>query len=133
MVAATAQPSSPRPLYSNDLSLETKIDTVAREIYGAGAVYFESGTRKKLQQLATLGFSRLPVCIAKTQASLTDNAKLYGAPKDWTLTVTDIALAAGAGFVIVVAGNMMRMPGLGKVPQAVHLDVTDAGEITGLR
>ena len=133
VVAATAQPSSPRPLYSNDLSLETKIDTVAREIYGAGAVYFESGTRKKLQQLATLGFGRLPVCIAKTQASLTDNAKLYGAPKDWTLTVTDIALAAGAGFVIVVAGNMMRMPGLGKVPQAVHLDVTDAGEITGLR
>ena len=133
VVAATAQPSSPRPLYSNDLSLETKIDTVAREIYGAGAVYFESGTRRKLQQLATLGFGRLPVCIAKTQASLTDNAKLYGAPKDWTLTVTDIALAAGAGFVIVVAGNMMRMPGLGKVPQAVHLDVTDAGEITGLR
>ena len=133
VVAATAQPSSPRPLYSNDLSLETKIDTVAREIYGAGAVYFESGTRKKLQQLATLGFGALPVCIAKTQASLTDNAKLYGAPKDWTLTVTDIALAAGAGFVIVVAGNMMRMPGLGKVPQAVHLDVTDAGEITGLR
>jgi formate--tetrahydrofolate ligase len=133
VVAAAEVPAVPRPLYSYDLPLEAKIDTIAREIYGAGAVYFESGTRKRLQQLAALGFGKLPVCIAKTQASLTDNAKLHGAPRGWTLTVTDVALAAGAGFVIVVAGNMMRMPGLGKVPQAVHLDVTDQGEITGLR
>lgn len=96
-------------------------------------MYFESGTRRKLQQLTALGFGRLPVCIAKTQASLTDNPKVYGAPTGWTMTVTDVSLAAGAGFVVVVAGNMMRMPGLGRTPQAVHLDVTDEGEIIGLR
>ena len=131
--AAAEQPSDPKPLYTSDLPLEPKIETVAREIYGAGGVYFESGTRKKLQQLTTLGFGSLPVCIAKTQSSLTDNPKVYGAPTGWTMTVTDVALAAGAGFVVVVAGNMMRMPGLGRTPQAVHLDVTDDGRIVGLR
>jgi formate--tetrahydrofolate ligase len=133
VAAAADQPSSPRPLYPADLPLDKKIETIAREIYGAGGVYYESGTRKKLQQLAALGFWQLPVCIAKTQASLTDNPKLHGAPSGWTLTVTDVALSAGAGFVVVVAGNMMRMPGLGKMPQAVHLDVSGDGEITGLR
>ena len=131
--AAAQQPSDPRPLYAADLPIDEKIDTIAREIYGAGGVYFESGTRRKLQQLTALGFGRLPVCIAKTQASLTDNPKVYGAPTGWTMTVTDVSLAAGAGFVVVVAGNMMRMPGLGRTPQAVHLDVTDEGEIIGLR
>jgi formate--tetrahydrofolate ligase len=82
---------------------------------------------------ANIAHGTLPVCVAKTQVSLTDNPWLHGAPRGFTLTVTDIALAAGAGFVVVVAGNMMRMPGLGRVPQAVHLDVTDDGEITGLR
>jgi formate--tetrahydrofolate ligase len=133
VVAAAAEPSSPRSLYAADLPLESKIEIVAREIYGAGGVYFESGTRKQLQQLTALGFGRMPVCIAKTQSSLSDNPKLYGAPSGYTLTVTNVALAAGAGFVIVVAGNMMRMPGLGKAPQAVHLDVTEDGEIVGLR
>jgi formate--tetrahydrofolate ligase len=131
--AAAEQPSDPKPLYTADLPLEQKIDIVAREIYGAGGVYFESGTRKKLQQLTALGFGSLPVCIAKTQSSLTDNPKVYGAPTGWTMTVTDVSLAAGAGFVVVVAGNMMRMPGLGRTPQAVHLDVTDDGQIVGLR
>ena len=133
VAAASELPSDPKPLYLADVSLETKIDTVAREIYGAGNVYFESGTRKKLQQLATLGFGKLPVCIAKTQSSLSDNPKVYGAPNGFTLTVTDVSLAAGAGFVVVVAGNMMRMPGLGRMPQALNLDVTDEGEIVGLR
>jgi formate--tetrahydrofolate ligase len=133
VVAAAAQPSSPKTLYAPEAPLEAKIETIAREIYGATGVYFESGTRRKLQQLASLGFGTLPVCMAKTQASLSDNPRLYGAPRGFTLTVTDVALAAGAGFVVVVAGNMMRMPGLGRVPQAVHLDVTDDGEITGLR
>jgi formate--tetrahydrofolate ligase len=133
-VASAAElPSDPKPLYLADVSLETKIDTVAREIYGAGNVYFESGTRRKLQQFAALGFGTLPVCIAKTQSSLSDNPKAYGAPSGFTLTVTDAALAAGAGFVVVIAGNMMRMPGLGKVPQAINLDVTDDGDIVGLR
>jgi len=133
VVEAAQRPSDPRPLYSPDLSFETKIDTVAREIYGARSVYFESGTRRKLLRIASLGFAHLPVCIAKTQSSLSDNPKLYGAPTGFTLTVTDVSLSAGAGFVVVVAGNMMRMPGLGAAPQAVRLDVSDEGEILGLR
>jgi formate--tetrahydrofolate ligase len=133
-VAAAAElPSDPKPLYSADLPLEAKVERVACEIYGAGHVHFEPATRRKLAQLTALGFGTLPVCVAKTQASITDNPKTYGAPTGFTVTVTDASLSAGAGFVVVIAGNMMRMPGLGKVPQAVHLDVTDDGEITGLR
>lgn len=124
---------SPRPLYSADLSLITKIETVAREIYGAGGVYIEAEARKKLQRFEKAGFGNLPVCMAKTQSSFSDNPKLYGAPSGWTLTVSDAHLAAGAGFVVVIAGNMMRMPGLGREPQAVRMDVDSAGVISGLR
>jgi len=133
VAAAAAVPSDPKPLYCADLPLEAKVERVAQEIYGAGRVHFEPATRRKLAQLTALGFGTLPVCIAKTQSSITDNPKTYGAPTGFTLTVTDASLSAGAGFVVVIAGNMMRMPGLGKVPQAVHLDVTDDGAITGLR
>jgi formate--tetrahydrofolate ligase len=135
-IALLAKPHAeePRPLYSPELSLATKIETVAREIYGAGSVHIESAARKKIQRFEKAGFGQLPVCMAKTQSSFTDNPKLPGAPTGWTLTVSDVLLAAGAGFVVVIAGNMMLMPGLGKAPQAVHMDVDDAtGEIRGLR
>ncbi|MBX9601946.1 MAG: formate--tetrahydrofolate ligase [Bryobacteraceae bacterium] len=132
VVAAASQASEPRSLYGPDLSLEAKIETIATRVYGAGAVYFESGTRKQLQKLAALGFGHLPVCIAKTQSSISDNPALYGAPRGFTLTVTEVLLSAGAGFVVVVAGNMMRMPGLGRSPQALRMDVTAQGEIVGL-
>lgn len=123
----------PRALYSHELSLATKIETVAREIYGAAGVYIESGARKKLQRIERAGFAHLPICIAKTQSSFSDNPKLRGAPTGWTLTVSDAHLSAGAGFVVVIAGNMMLMPGLGKQPQAFFMDVDDAtGEIHGL-
>jgi formate--tetrahydrofolate ligase len=125
--------NGPRPLYAPDLSLVTKIETVAREIYGAGGVYIEAGARRKLQRYEQAGFGRLPVCMAKTQSSFTDNPKSYGAPTGWTLTVSDAHLSAGAGFVVVIAGNMMRMPGLGKEPQAVRMDVDADGAIHGLR
>jgi formate--tetrahydrofolate ligase len=85
-----------------------------------------------LQRINDLGFGRLPICIAKTQSSLSDNPKLLGAPQDWMLTVTDAHLAAGAGFIVVVAGNMLLMPGLSKNPQAMVLDVDEGGEIIGL-
>lgn len=124
---------APRPLYTSDLSLSEKIETVARDIYGADGVYIESAARKKLQRYEQTGFGSLPVCIAKTQSSLSDDPKLYGAPSGWTLTVSDAHLAAGAGFIVVIAGNMMRMPGLGRDPQAVRLDVDSAGVISGLR
>ncbi|MEJ5368076.1 MAG: formate--tetrahydrofolate ligase [Bryobacteraceae bacterium] len=125
--------AAPEPLYKPEVSLRTKIETIAREIYGAAAVYIESKARKKLERYAAAGFGNLPVCMAKTQSSFTDNPKIYGAPTGWTLTVTDADLAAGAGFVVVIAGNMMRMPGLGREPQAIRMDVDSKGNIFGLR
>jgi formate--tetrahydrofolate ligase len=120
------------PLYPATLSIEKKIERVAKEIYGAHSVHLESAARRRLQRIDALGFGRLPICIAKTQSSLSDNPKLLGAPRDWMLTVTDAHLAAGAGFIVVVAGNMLLMPGLSKDPQAVMLDVDEEGHITGL-
>jgi formate--tetrahydrofolate ligase len=132
-LCAKASPAQIHPLYSPDLTLEHKVETVAREIYGAADVHFESAARQKLQKFAALGYGRLPVCVAKTQSSFTDNPKLAGAPAGWTLTVNDAYLAAGAGFVVIIAGNMLLMPGLGRSPQAVHMDVDEAGSIVGLR
>ena len=125
--------AAPEPLYKPEVSLRTKIETVAREIYGAASVYIESKAKKKIDRYMAAGFGNLPVCMAKTQSSFTDNPKIYGAPSGWTLTITDADLAAGAGFVVVIAGNMMRMPGLGREPQAVRMDVDAAGNIIGLR
>jgi len=121
-----------KSLYPAGLGIKEKIELVAGEIYGADSVYFESGARKKLEKFSALGFSSLPVCMAKTQSSLSDNPKLPGAPKNWTLTVTDANLASGAGFIVVVAGNMMLMPGLSKTPQAARMNVDRNGRITGL-
>ncbi len=129
---AKETPVDPRPLYTSDLTLLTKIETIAREIYGADGVYVESKARKRLNRYEQTGYGRLPICMAKTQSSLSDNPKLYGAPTGWTLTVSDAYLSAGAGFVVVVAGNMMRMPGLGKEPQAIRLDVDAEGNILNL-
>jgi formate--tetrahydrofolate ligase len=133
VIEACNQPSQPQPLYPPELPLEEKTRRVATQIYGAGDVYFESEARRKLKRYAAAGFSHLPVCMAKTQSSFTDNPKILGAPTGWTLTVTDAHLSAGAGFVVIIAGNMMRMPGLGKDPQAFHMDVDAHGNIIGLR
>jgi formate--tetrahydrofolate ligase len=131
--AEKADPGAVRPLYSSDLPIEKKVETVAREIYGASGVYFETKARRAIQKFTNLGFGHLPVCIAKTQSSFSDNPKLLGAPSGWTLTVTDAHLAAGAGFIVVIAGNMLLMPGLGKSPQSSRMDVDEKGEIIGLR
>lgn len=120
------------PLYAPELSLEAKVERVAREIYGAGAIYFDSEARKKLRRFAELGFGHFPVCIAKTQSSLSDNPKLLGAPQGFTLTVTNAHLSAGAGFVVVVAGAMMLMPGLPRAPQALRVDVDANGQLLGV-
>jgi formate--tetrahydrofolate ligase len=130
--ADTAKPDEVQPLYQPSLGIKEKIELVAREIYGAAAVYFESGARRKLEKFSALGFSSLPVCMAKTQSSFSDDPKRLGAPKGWTLTVTDAHLASGAGFIVVVAGNMMLMPGLSKTPQAARMSVDSGGRITGL-
>lgn len=121
-----------RPLYPANLSILEKINVIAREIYGADSVYFESAARKRLEKFSALGFSSLPVCMAKTQSSLSDDPKRLGAPRTWSLTVTDAHLASGAGFIVVVAGNMMLMPGLSKIPQAIRMNVDEEGVITGL-
>lgn len=121
-----------RPLYPTEIGLEEKVDLIVGEIYGASSVYFESAARRKLEKFSALGFSSLPVCMAKTQSSLSDDPKKAGAPSGWTLTVTDAHLASGAGFISVVAGNMLLMPGLSRMPQAVRMNVDKVGRIIGL-
>ncbi|MBZ5631228.1 MAG: formate--tetrahydrofolate ligase [Acidobacteriia bacterium] len=125
--------ASVRTLYSPDLPLREKIETIARQVYGAGEVVFEPTARKKLEVFTERGYGLLPVCMAKTQASLTDDPDVLGAPSGWTLTVRDAELFAGAGFVVALTGEMMLMPGLGKSPQAFRVDVDDkTGAIQGL-
>jgi len=119
-------------LYSIDMPIEEKIRTIATQMYGAKDIAIHAKIKKKLDRFVELGFSNLPVCIAKTQMSLSDDPKVIGAPKDWVLTVSDINLSAGAGFLVIVCGDMMLMPGLPKVPAAINMDVNDDGEITGL-
>jgi formate--tetrahydrofolate ligase len=121
-----------QPLYALEDSLEDKVVKVACKIYGAAGVNFSEKARKKLEQYQSWCFGKLPVCIAKTQYSFSDNPKLLGAPTGWTLNVTDASLSAGAGFVVVIAGNMMLMPGLPKVSRAVSVDVDGNGEIVGI-
>jgi formate--tetrahydrofolate ligase len=121
-----------RPLYPPDLGLEEKIETIAREVYGAGAVHFEAGARRKLKKFTELGYGTAPVCMAKTHSSITDDPKVVGAPEGWTLMVSDAHLSAGAGFVVAVAGAMTLMPGLPKTPQAVHIDIDDEGTVVGM-
>lgn len=121
-----------QPIYSLDASLEEKITRVATTIYGAAGVSFSDKARAKLHLFNDWCFSKLPVCIAKTQYSFTDNPKLLGAPTGWTLNVTDASLSAGSGFVVVIAGNMMLMPGLPKVSRAASIDVDSKGEIIGV-
>ncbi len=131
-VAEKSDADAARSLYDLELSLEQKIEIVAREIYGADAIYFETNARKKLRKFAAAGFGNLPVCIAKTQSSLSDKPALRAVPKGWTLTVSDAHLSAGAGFVVVVAGTILLMPGLPETSQATKMDVDDDGNITGL-
>ena len=121
-----------QPVYSLDDPLETKILKVAIQVYGADGVIYSERARTKLDRCTEWGFGKLPVCIAKTQYSLTDDPKRMGAPKGWTLNVNDISLSAGAGFVVAVAGNMMLMPGLPSHPRAMSIDVDSDGDIVGV-
>ena len=130
--AESADISRVAPLYTPELPLEEKIRRIATEIYGAAAVTIESGARRKLKRYTEQGLGYLPICMAKTQSSLSDNPGLPGAPTGWTLTVSDTHLSAGAGFVVPVAGSMMLMPGLPTVPQAMKLDLDADGNIVGM-
>jgi formate--tetrahydrofolate ligase len=120
------------PLYPLDMPLDKKIETLATKIYGAEGVSFEGGAAQSLKKLTDLGYGNLPVCLAKTQASLSDNPNLLGRPKGFTLKVRDANVSAGAGFVVAIAGSIMQMPGLGKIPAAAGIDIDLQGKITGL-
>jgi formate--tetrahydrofolate ligase len=119
-------------VYALEDPLETKILKVAIQVYGADGVTFSDTARAKLDRYTEWGFASLPVCIAKTQYSLTDDPKRMGAPKGWMLNVNDVTLSAGAGFVVAVSGNMMLMPGLPSHPRAMSVDVDAEGNITGV-
>lgn len=120
------------PLYEDALSLEDKIRTVATEIYGAGSVTYTAAAKKQLDRLTREGFGRLPVCIAKTQYSLSDDPKLLGRPAGFEMHVRELYVSAGAGFVVALTGDVMTMPGLPKNPAAHRIDVNDEGKIVGL-
>ena len=120
------------PLYKDDLTIEEKIETIAREIYGADGVTYGPAAKKALPDIRALGGDKLPVCIAKTQYSLSDNAALLGRPKGFTVTIRDLRLSSGAGFVVAYAGDIMTMPGLPKAPAAQRIDVDGDGMISGL-
>ena len=124
--------SSFEPIYGDDMPLKDKISTVAKEIYGADGVSFVPAAEKMLEKLEGLGFGNLPVCIAKTQYSLSDDQTKLGRPQGFTLNVRDVYVNAGAGFVVALTGTIMTMPGLGKTPAAYGIDVDDNGKITGL-
>jgi formate--tetrahydrofolate ligase len=130
-IAANPEPKL-ETTYSADDSAEEKITKVARKIYGADGVEFSKKARENLERFAAWGFGKLPVCIAKTQYSLSDDPKKMGAPTGWTLQVTDVALSAGAGFLVVISGAMMLMPGLPKASRALDIDVDADGEIVGM-
>ncbi len=119
-------------LYPLDWPLRKKIETIATEIYGADGVRLTPEAEKQLQQIETLGFGHLPVCMAKTQSSLSDNPELSGRPQGFTITVSNFRVSAGAGFVVAYTGKIMTMPGLPKKPSALSIDIDDAGNISGL-
>ena len=126
------QPSAYHPLYDTALTIPEKIETIAKEIYRADGVTFTAAAKKSIAEIEALGEDKLPVCIAKTQYSLSDYPALLGKPEGFTLTVREVRLSAGAGFVVALTGDIMTMPGLPKVPAAENIDVDENGMISGL-
>ena len=124
--------SNYHPIYELDQPLKTKIETIAKEIYGADGVSYAPAASRALKRLEDLGFGNLPICMAKNQYSLSDDQTKLGRPTGFTVNVRDVYVSAGAGFVVVLTGNIMTMPGLPKTPAAFNIDVTEDGVITGL-
>ncbi|MBT8252471.1 MAG: formate--tetrahydrofolate ligase, partial [Bacteroidia bacterium] len=121
-----------KPLYKWEMGVEEKIETIAKKIYGAKDVEYSTKARRNLKTIDELGLNGLPVCIAKTQKSLSDNPKLLGKPKGFTVNIREIEIAAGAGFLIPIAGDIMRMPGLPAFPASDNITIDNDGNITGL-
>lgn len=131
VVEAVEKPSNFEPIYSLNLTVEEKIEAIAKNIYGAKDVAYTTQALKALKEVKSLGADSLPVCIAKTQYSLSDNPALLGAPKDFTITVRNVSLSNGAGFVVVYTGDIMTMPGLPKIPAAEKVDIENE-KVVGL-
>jgi formate--tetrahydrofolate ligase len=134
LVVEAAETETPpfRPLYDLEASIPDKIDTLARSIYGASGVDYTPQAQNDLKLIERIGLTKVPVCIAKTQKSFSDNETLIGCPEGFRLTVRQIEIAAGAGFVVPITGTLMRMPGLPAYPAAQSIDIDDQGVITGL-
>ena len=126
------QPNKFRFTYELDMTIEEKIRAIAQKIYRADDINIMPAAMKQLRQLEALGFGNLPICMAKTQYSFSDDQNLLGAPRDFVLTVRNIKVSAGAGFIVALTGNIMTMPGLPKKPAAENIDVDKTGRITGL-
>ena len=126
------QPNDFRFAYNTEDSIEQKLNDIARKIYHADGAVLTAGTQKQLKELEALGFGKLPICMAKTQYSFSDDASKLGAPKGFTITVRNLKVSAGAGFLVALTGDIMTMPGLPKVPAAEKIDVDENGKITGL-
>ena len=120
------------PIYDKDLPIKDKIEIIAKEIYGAGSVSYSSTALNQIKKLTELGFDKTPICMAKTQYSLSDNPNLLGRPEGFELTIREVYVSAGAGFVVALTGEIVTMPGLSKSPAAFRIDVSDDGVITGL-
>lgn len=118
--------------YEDELSIEEKIEAVVRKVYGGDGISVMPNAKKQIAQLEALGFSKCPVCIAKTQYSFSDDPTKLGAPEHFTVTVKNVKVSAGAGFIVVLTGDILTMPGLPKVPAAEKIDVDESGRITGL-
>ncbi len=132
VVRLCEQPSRFHPSYELDLPIEEKLDTICKKIYHANGVQLTANAVKQAKQLTDLGFDKLPICMAKTQYSFSDDASLLGAPKGFTVTVRNLKVSAGAGFIVALTGDIMTMPGLPKVPAAEKIDVDENGVISGL-
>ena len=121
-----------KPIYELEMPLKAKIETIAKEIYGADGVNYSKEADKALKEFEDLGYGKLPICMAKTQYSFSDDPALLGAPKGFTVTVRNLKVSAGAGFIVALTGDIMTMPGLPKSPAAERIDVDENGVISGL-
>jgi formate--tetrahydrofolate ligase len=132
VVVHCAQPTAFRPLYALDRPIREKVETIARRIYGAADVELSTSARTEIKRIEDLGYGELPVCMAKTPASLSDDPKVPGRPRDFTLSVSGARVSAGPGFVVVYTGKVMTLPGLPRRPAALDIDIDAAGNVTGL-
>jgi formate--tetrahydrofolate ligase len=125
-------PSRFTPLYELDLPIKSKIERIAKVLYGAGSVYYTKQARAHIERAQALGYGTLPICMAKTPQSLSDDPTLFGRPRDFEVTVREVRISAGAGFLVPITGEILTMPGLPKRPNALHIDVDPDGRIVGL-